>query len=903
MRRVVKAGLITAMSTALIVGIAPAQAAEVPTRSPAGREISRHTGMDVKCADVVMVTVRGSGDRYEPRDRANAIDNASPGGSSVVKQKFTHFADDVYRALQARGKTLQVVDAYNFGKTKYPAAPIPPDLGDALAAQGDGAGAWSAYLAGLPGFVATGMYREYRDSFRDGIKVVEGYTNKVLVTCPNSKVLLTGHSQGGGIVSSVLAGNSDGSGTFDPSRVFGVAWADSGFRGDDEPSNWSGVLPTSDGTFAGDGAYIPTRDFGYRANINGTSTIAPDWMPFDWGYPFELRAPLTPTETGGSRLISICHGVDFVCQANPWNFKKYGFARTHSWYGGFEVGQVSGAREAATLRESLIASRRIVSEMFGRTGPEQIQDLKPQDFLFVIDRTGSMRGHIADFDKDIRSSIESLRARYGDRVRFGFVGYGDTDMKFKGTDDSYIFEMIQQPTTDVSAINAALLRLTDKSYITGNGAESPEAMYAGIRRAMDAQWTAGATRNIVVMTDAGNRWSTKNDETAEALANRLTNAQTRLWGKVYGGSKDAAADIWDVINGMTMANPGALLENRRNAGRYARSGSLLHGRNLNLEELIVATDAPSPIADAGGPYTVYVGQRGNLTLSGFGSYDPEGRIVRYQWDTDEDGYWECDSPTNPTWSLVTLNFTGERKVRLRVTNDLGVATENATTLTAVVAPDGQTTLPAAPTAPTATPMPGLVKLEIAPAAAPVIGWLVQKYDPATGAYQDIALVGSKPDGVTPDLDEPLLVPLETTTTGRIVVANDLGESAPTDFQMSPLPKLKEKKKPSTPTIKPGKKRYMVSGKDNKALLGTYWEYGTLTKKQAKKAKSITRRVMKNFQPVPGAVGFEFTGSPDDKKQLFNLKRPKVSKKLVVCLKAVSVDWAGNVSKTITRCDP
>jgi len=71
-----------------------------------------------------MVTVRGSRDGYEPKDPTNPRKEVSNGGSSVARQKFTHFADDVYTALNARGKTLQVVDAHKFGKTTYPAATV-----------------------------------------------------------------------------------------------------------------------------------------------------------------------------------------------------------------------------------------------------------------------------------------------------------------------------------------------------------------------------------------------------------------------------------------------------------------------------------------------------------------------------------------------------------------------------------------------------------------------------------------------------------------------------------------------------------------------------------------------------------------------------------------------------------
>ena len=48
------------------------------------------------------------------------------------------------------------------------------------------------------------------------------------------------------------------------------------------------------------------------------------------------------------------------------------------------------------------------------------------------------------------------------------------------------------------------------------------------------------------------------------------------------------------------------------------------------------------IADAGGPYTGNVGEE--ITLDGGSSYDPDGSIVLYEWDLDND--WNFDIRTN-----------------------------------------------------------------------------------------------------------------------------------------------------------------------------------------------------------------------------------------------------------------
>ena len=72
-----------------------------------------------------------------------------------------------------------------------------------------------------------------------------------------------------------------------------------------------------------------------------------------------------------------------------------------------------------------------------------------------------------------------------------------------------------------------------------------------------------------------------------------------------------------------------------------------------------------PVADAGGPYSGNVGE--TITLDGSGSYDPDGYIVEYKWDVDNDGVWDLFGEI----VNITFNDVGLFVVRLCVVDDDG----------------------------------------------------------------------------------------------------------------------------------------------------------------------------------------------------------------------------------------
>lgn len=63
--------------------------------------------------------------------------------------------------------------------------------------------------------------------------------------------------------------------------------------------------------------------------------------------------------------------------------------------------------------------------------------------------------------------------------------------------------------------------------------------------------------------------------------------------------------------------------------------------HIGLRVAFVPEPAKPPVADADGPYTIYVGD--TLTLDASGSADADNDIVSYIWDLDDDGIFETDA--------------------------------------------------------------------------------------------------------------------------------------------------------------------------------------------------------------------------------------------------------------------
>ena len=117
----------------------------------------------------------------------------------------------------------------------------------------------------------------------------------------------------------------------------------------------------------------------------------------------------------------------------------------------------------------------------------------------------------------------------------------------------------------------------------------------------------------------------------------------------------------------------------------------INGQTIVLAEDVLISDIPdqpyliestateinaAPIADANGPYTGFIGLP--ITFDGRGSYDPDGTIVSYEWDLNDDGEFDDAFGATPTKNWDAPYF---GNISLRVTDDDGATSVDTTTVT------------------------------------------------------------------------------------------------------------------------------------------------------------------------------------------------------------------------------
>jgi formylglycine-generating enzyme required for sulfatase activity len=98
-----------------------------------------------------------------------------------------------------------------------------------------------------------------------------------------------------------------------------------------------------------------------------------------------------------------------------------------------------------------------------------------------------------------------------------------------------------------------------------------------------------------------------------------------------------------------------------------------------------------PVADADGPYTIFVGDM--LTLDASGSTDHDNDIISYLWDLNDDGVFETDAGSEAVVSVdyahlqsIGLLVDNTYTIRAKVTDSVGQSHVAATTLTILPIP-------------------------------------------------------------------------------------------------------------------------------------------------------------------------------------------------------------------------
>ena len=215
-----------------------------------------------------------------------------------------------------------------------------------------------------------------------------------------------------------------------------------------------------------------------------------------------------------------------------------------------------------------------------------------------------------------------------------------------------IFEVIKQ--------SASSMRL-------GDGGDWEESVYSGMRAGLDLQWRAGVKKMMIVIGDA----PAKDPEPVTGLTKQS------IVDAAYAVDP-AQIYIIDTSGRDAMAPVMSLAE--RTGGAYLQADDndkLVDQVNASVENV---TNKPN--AWINHQYVAKIGD--TLELDGAGSYSANGKIVKYEWDIDQDGVYDVTTDKPFVNYTFAKEFSG--LLTLRVTDNSGLTNVATTTLT--VSDDG-----------------------------------------------------------------------------------------------------------------------------------------------------------------------------------------------------------------------
>ena len=192
----------------------------------------------------------------------------------------------------------------------------------------------------------------------------------------------------------------------------------------------------------------------------------------------------------------------------------------------------------------------------------------------------------------------------------------------------------------------------------------------------DTSIVTTSTPNIPPVADAGGHYSVVQgtDLTLDGSGSHDPNDAivSFKWDLDNDGQYDDATGQSPKISGVTVTSlwptPGQYTIGLEVTDTYGE-------QDTNQTTVDIIKPNQLPIADAGGPY---VGQTGSpITLDGSGSMDPDGTIVSYEWDLDNDGLYDDAFGVSPAYTWIT---DGTHIIKLKVTDNNGTVDSNQTTV-------------------------------------------------------------------------------------------------------------------------------------------------------------------------------------------------------------------------------
>lgn len=504
-------------------------------------------------------------------------------------------ADTFHKQLEYRvGKdrvNFYELGSESYGGNQYPAVNV-SDLmnGNAIGAKMSG-----------------GMKHDYGKSVNQGVAELNTYLTARHRKCPKEFFILGGYSQGAQVVGQTLPGISS---DIKQKIVFTMLFGDPKLY----LPEGEGILPP---------ACFKKKLSTYRREIANC---------FVDNGALGARKPFLPDEDNVKTGLW-CLGHDYVCGSSKFAWDTDGHGKYANTNGPIDDGVFEAAIRLnkaiqSTPQDGPIINDKRSNNNMGTTGT---------DVVFVLDTTGSMSPYIDQMKTFIRNYSSKIKEMNG---RVGLVVYRDAgdDYTAKKLSD------LQSDTTD-------LLAKLDSVSAAGGGDDPEAALHASMVAMNEMKWQKGATKAIILLTDAGYHEPDKVDgSTLAAVAKRsLEIDPVNVYPVVEHHLASSYTDVAKQTSGQVVVS----------GGENDTIGSLTKA----LTKIKNRPNAKLKI----GEYYAEVGQE--ITFDASDSYVVDGSITKYEWDFDGDGKIDQTTTSPVTSHVYNEKFDGVMQVRMSASND------------------------------------------------------------------------------------------------------------------------------------------------------------------------------------------------------------------------------------------
>ena len=512
-------------------------------------------------------------------------------GQSLNAAEYQAFRDNILSALNSSGLNLKT-NFYELGSATYGNARYP-----AIDAGG---------LTALGAKVSAGKGFAFGKSVEQGEIELKSYIAEIMSTCKNTKFVLGGYSQGAMVVTNSIP-------YLDPNRIIYAATFGDPYL----------YLPEGKGI-------IPDACRG--KNFSNYREFAPNCRTSEG--ILGAKNPYEPADFL-DKIGLWCNDHDFMCGA--------GFKTAINLNEGDIVSQIiNNALKAGHLNyvsdghfesaANIIVDK--IRQFFPKPTSSQststdITPISNRDTVILIDRTNSMRAHINNYKNEAKRLAKETLDSGG---RIALYTFGDLDdNKNLHRDDLVTPEKL----VDFDASYEEFCAAIDNIKLIG-GVDNPESALSGLLSVMNEQkWKAGATKSIVLLTDAEYLMPDRDGTTLKQVIDRSLEIDP--------------VNIYVINTTDTAPFYTSLVE--------ATGGQIFTNTSASSSDYILSRPAVNF------PLSNYLGLVGEELE--FNATNTEN-IVKYEWDLDFNGTFETTT-TIPTiiakYTAATSGF-----LQLRVTS-------------------------------------------------------------------------------------------------------------------------------------------------------------------------------------------------------------------------------------------